>query len=386
MTNDSPNNNEKEFVVVYRASSASIFEPNNFLRVNFPFENKYAVLTFRTRYKDLKLEHPLPGDLWVDARGRTSSLEKAAVIFGKAATGILNPIAFSTNAAIGDLDLELAFENTPSISKRPFLQSMLPDEWTIINIRRIINVEMTRSLMDAIQKHSEKERIIRAINQYNLALRFWRAGYETLATEHLFLGVEALTKAIIRHNQTTLGLNKKDFAKKLGIEVDKLDPYKSLDKEILTYVRRNILFKGDTECHQKAKKASDGLEHGFLPYDEIHDSAAKVRDKTASYLRDSIIELLELDQETRSFYMDKSKKKPLGNWPMVKYIRGYLVGESNDLAAEGNEYPILSWRSRVKSIKKKETGEYSISFDEKMTVRIGNNIQFQPESFEVWRP
>lgn len=380
-----PNNAEKEFVVVFRASSAPMFEPGSNLTVNFPFEDKNAVLTFQTRHIDVGLDNPLPGDLWVDARGPTSSLEEAVTLFGKTAAGVMAAISFSTNAAIGDLEMELAFDNTPSISKRIFLQSMLPNERRIIHIRRIVNVAMTSSLMEAVNKHSEKERIIRAIGQYNLALRHWRWGHETLATAHLFMGIEALAKAVVRYRQGTSELSDEDFAKELGIDLEKLDSCKSLHAEIISAVRRKILFKGDNECHREAKKASDGFEHGFLPFGEIRDSAVKVRDKTASYLRESIIELLDLDQDIRSFHMDKSKNKPLGNWPVVKYIRGHLVGESDDLAAEGNEYPILSWKSRIKSINKSETGEYMLSFDEKLTVRLGSEIQFQPESFEVWR-
>lgn len=379
-------NDAKEFVVVFRASSAPMFVPGSYLKVNFPFGGKNAVLTFQTRQMDIGLDKPLPGDLWVDTRGPASSLNEAVTLFGKAASGIVAAIAFSTNAAIGDLEPEIAFDNTPSLSKRIFLQSMLPNEAAIINVRRIVNVGMTHHLMEAIQKHSEKKRIIRAIGQYNLALRHWRWGREILATEHLFMGIEALAKAAARYRQATSGLSDEDFAKKLGIDIEILDSSKSLHAEIISAVRSNILFKGDTECHRKAKQASDGLEHGFLPYDEIYDKAVYVRDKTASYLRESIIELLDLDKDTQLFYMDKSKNKPLGNWPVVKYIRGNLVGESDDLAAEGNEYPILYWKSKIKSIKQNKTGEYTVSFDEKMTPRLSSEIQFQPQSFEVWQP
>jgi hypothetical protein len=200
------------------------------------------------------------------------------------------------------------------------------------------------------------------------------------------MGVEALTKAVARYRQTNTELSDEEFAKKIGINVEKFDTAKSLQIEILSKVRSDILFKGDIECHRKAKQASDGLEHGFLPYDEIHNSAVKVRDQTASYLRESIIELLDLDEDVKSFYMDKTKNKPLGNWPVVKYIRGHLIGESNDLATEKSQYPILSWKSKMKSFNQSETGDYTISFDEKWTPRLGSDIKFQPQSFEIWRP
>ncbi len=328
----------------------------------------------------------MPGDLWVDARGQASSLEEAVTCFGKAAAELVSVIAFSANAAVGDLEPEVAFESTPSISKRIFVQSMLPNERAIVHARREVDVDMTRALVEAIENHSEKERIARAIGQYCLALRHWRWGHETLATSHLFMGIEALAKAVARYRQATSGLSDEDFARQLGIDLERFDSCRSLDFEIVSAVRREVLFRADRECYRNAKEASDGLEHGFLPYDKIREKAVIARDKTASYLRESIIELLDLNLGARSFYLDASNNRPLGNWPLVKYMRGYLIGESHDLAAKDSVYPILSWKSKVKSIDVSEEGDYKISFDEQFTPRLGPGITFQPERFEIWGP
>jgi len=386
MVEDRTSNDAGEFVVVLRATSAPMFGLGSRLRLNSQIENRNVVLTFQTRHREVGLSSPLPGDLWVDARGPASSLEEAVTLFAKVAGGVVAAIAFGANAAIGDLEPELAFDNTRSVSKRVFLQSLLPDEGATVHVRRIVNIKMTCCLLEAIQDHDEKERILRSISQYNLALRHWRWGHETLATEHLFMGTEALTKAIARYGQAKSGLSDEGYAKNLGIDVKKLPPRKSLHSAIVEKVRKDVLFKGDADCHRSAKRASDGFEHGFLPYDRISESAVKARDKTASYLRDSIIDLLDLDQASHSFFMDKTKNKPLGNWPVVKYVRGHLVGESDDLAAEGNVYPILSCKSQLKSITQNETGDYVLSVDEQMTARLGSEIKFQSQSFEVWRP
>ena len=77
---------------------------------------------------------------------------------------------------------------------------------------------------------------------------------------------------------------------------------------------------------------------------------------------------------------------PLGNWPVVKYIRGQLLGDSDSLAAKTNEYPIMSWRSTIKSVEFSESGEYVVKFEETLTPRLGNGISFQRKSFEVWQP
>ena len=375
-----------EYIVVFRAPSAAWFEPSSLLCVHVPRPAGNVVLTFQTRHVDRGLEHPLPGDLWVDARGPASSLEEAVSVFGNAAGTVVPVIAFSTNAAIGDLEPELAYDNTPGLTTRDFLQSMLPDEPPVIHVRRRVNVGTVTALMKAVEEHEEKDRIGRAISQYSLALRHWRWGHEALATAHLFMGMEALTKAIVRAHPNYAGLSKDDLAARLGIETDRLDPSQRLETEILARVRRTVLFQDDRECHRDAKKASDGFEHGYMPFDQIRDYARRVRDRTAAYLREAILNLVGIEDAHRATLLAPPFDQPLGNWPVVKYVRGHLLGDSDDLASEQNEYPIMSWRSKITSVDIDEAGEYKAKFDEQLTARLGEGISFQAESFEVWRP
>jgi hypothetical protein len=240
--------------------------------------------------------------------------------------------------------------------------------------------------MEAIEANEEKERIIRAISQYSLALRHWRWGHETLATAHLFMGMEALTKAVVRAHPDFAGLKEDDLVARLGIETDKLDPCQRLETEILARVRRKILFRGDDDCHRDAKAASDGFEHGYMPFDDIRHQASSVRDRTAAYLREAILNLVSIEGDHAATLLASPFNQPLGNWPVVKYIRGHLVGDSDDLASEQSEYPIMSWRSRITSMDVNEAGEYMVKSDEQLTARLGEGISFQPKSFEVWGP
>ncbi|MGH9992017.1 MAG: hypothetical protein ACREAZ_05145, partial [Nitrososphaera sp.] len=90
--------------------------------------------------------------LWIDARGPAQSIEEAVSVFGNAAGSITPIIAFSTNAAIANLEPELAYNNTPGLPTRDFLQSMLPDERSLVHVGRTVRIDSTCSLFDAIEK------------------------------------------------------------------------------------------------------------------------------------------------------------------------------------------------------------------------------------------
>ena len=374
-----------QYIVVFRAPSASLFERGLAIRVNVPREPGDIVLTFQTRYLERGLENPLPGNMWIDARGPSYNLEEAVSIFGNAVGTVIPIIAFCTNAAIGDLELELAYNNTTGLEKREFLQSFLPEERAIIRGGRNVDVNSITVLMQAIEVHSEKDRITRAIAQYRLALSHWKWGHETLATAHLFMAVEALTKAIVRSKFQGC-MSEDEVAAKVGIDPQKLHPRQRLSTEIEAVVRRTVLFKSDNDCHRSAKAASDGLEHGYMPFDKIREKARSVRDKTARYLREAILDLVDLDQNDQRRMLESPYDQPLGNWPVVKYLCGHLIGESDILASEGNEYPIMRWHQRITSVDRSDKGEYKVRFDENFTAQLGEGIVFQPKSFEVWRP
>lgn len=386
MKNDSVSESVSQYVAVFRASSAAMFPLGTQIRVDVPRSLGTVILTFRTRHVNRGLAHPLPGDLWIDARGPAESVENAVSVFGGAAGSLATTISFSTNAAIGDLEPELVFNNTPGLKARDFLQSMVPDEQPIIHVGRKVNLEATLGLIKAIEAHSEKDRIGRVMSQYSLALRHWRWGHETLATAHLYIGMETLTKAVVRSQLAASGINEEQFARCLGIDPWSLDPCDSLPAAIEVAVRKRLLFQGDDQCYRDAKAASDGFEHGFMPFDEIRDKARAVRNKTAACLRKAILDLVAIEEAYRDTLLATPYNVPLGNWPVVKYIRGQLLGDSDNLASKGNEYPIMSWRSTIKSVEFSKSGEYDVKLDETFTVHLGDGISFQRKSFEVWMP
>jgi len=375
-----------QYVAVFRGSSAVVFLPGTQIRVRAPRSLGTVIITFQTRYIDKGLASPLPGNLWVDAQGPAESIENTVSVFGGIIGSLATVISFSTNSAIGDLEPELVFNNTPGVKVRDFLQSMLPDERNILHAGRKVNTEATLGLIRAIEAHPEKDRILRAMTQYSLALRNWRWGHEILATAHLYIGIEALTKAVVRSQLNASGFDEEQYAHSLSINPQSLDPCDSLSAAIEVAVRKNLLFEGDDKCYKDAKAASDGFEHGFMPFDKVRDKARAVRDKTAAYLRKAILNLVTIEEAHRKILFASPYNNPLGDWPVVKYIRGQLLGDSDDLAAKGNEYPIMSWKSTIKSAELLKSGEYDFKFEETLTPRLGEGISFKRKRFEVWKP
>jgi len=169
-------------------------------------------------------------------------------------------------------------------------------------------------------------------------------------------------------------LNAAELASAMDVQL------KNLDSEI----RKHLILKGDDECYNKAKKASDGLEHGFLGFSEIRDYATDVRHRMATYIRQAILELSGVSDELLAELTTDPYDKPLGHWPLAKYLRGKLVGESEVLPREGNFYPVMRWATSVKACTPEATGKLKFEITENITPELADGILFQGQSIEVW--
>jgi hypothetical protein len=285
-------------------------------------------------------------------------------------------LSLCTNAAIEEPELEIGFDNSKGVSERDYFQCFVSPETSEIHIGRHINVEATVSLIESISRHPDSDRLRRAANQYRLALDHWRLGRETMSLAHLWMALEALTKSKIRQECSLRNLSgQKELADNYGIELKDLD----------SFIRKEILLKGDAECYTKAKKASDGFEHGFLSYDKIVVLSRDIRSPMADYIRTAIFEICEFEKEYYETLTVDPFNKPIGYWPVVKYLRGKLIGEGEQLARKGNAYPFMRWKLIVKSTSIEESGKFNIEMTDSFTAELDEGIKFQPSSYEAWR-
>jgi hypothetical protein len=366
----------KEFVVVMRGPSAAMFKPDEQLSVqNVPSAIGPVSIIYTTRYLSRTPDVTIPGQLWIDIRGNARTLAEALEPFANAGLSMLPILTLSANATIGQPDIELGFDNTEGLAERDYFQNYIPPERDIPHPGRGIDVPATVALLGAIGTHPDSERLLRGANQYELALQSWRLGQETLSLAHLWMAAEAITKARVRAECEARGITEQaDLAVELGVGLEQLDGT----------VRRDLLLKGDQEVYRKAREASNGFEHGYLNYGEVRELSRDVRHRMAGYVRMAILEMCELDSTVFSKLTSDSFDKPLGHWPIVKYLRGKLIGSGEELAAPGNAYPFIKWSFGFKTAKW-EGGKFSVEMTENLTPEIAEGIGFQAQSLEMWQ-
>jgi hypothetical protein len=315
----------------------------------------------------------MPGNLWIEVRGCGPCIDDVLDPFANAGLFALPAMSLCSNAAIGNPELELAFESTAGAQKRGYFQSYLvPELPTVWQVRRI-PVPHFRTVYESITSNTEYERLVRAAEQYRVALASWKMGLATLSIAHLWMAVEALTKAYVRHERERRSCTtESELASALDVNLKKLD----------AEIRKRLIFDGDTECYSAAREASDGFEHGFLRPDQIAKHAVTIRAKLANYVRKAILNFLSLDSDVRDALLASPYDKPKGHWPLVCHLRGKLLGTGESLAAAGNEYPFVRWSPQVKNYRLKET-ESEIEMSHTTTPELANGISFLPERLEL---
>jgi hypothetical protein len=360
-----------------RGPSAAVFRPNrNLVFEKFPTTLGPVNIAYTSRWVKRSETVTIPGHLWVEIRGFAPDLETAIGPFANAGLAGISVIATTTNAAVTEPEVELAFECTAGSKEREYFQSFLPTESSLLHPAREVDLQATLALLNALKRHDEFDRLLRAISQYNLALQNWKLGHSTMALAHLWMAVEALTKVALRAECATRRLSDpKDLAAALAIDVKQLD----------AILRRDFILHGDNECYKQAKEASDGLEHGYLALDRVWELSKQVRERMARHVRTSIFDLAGLNGNPRVKLLSDAFAEPLGPSRVVKYLRGRLLGDREDPAQPGNEYPFIRWTTTLKKAELDEAGNFQLEFEEKFTPQLSEGVSFSPKSMEVWK-
>lgn len=371
------NSNARSFVVVLGAESAARFNENEGLEI--PCSSPLGPLSvrLRTNYAHEGYESRVPRGLLIEANGTASSIDEAIKLFASKSEFFPPLLALATNAAVKDLTLAMAFEVTPGVNEREFFQNFVQTETGTLPIpSRPVPIDAFSELLEAIASHSERDRIQRAIAQYHHALKHWDPADNIISLAHIYMGLEALTKAYLRRECTARNLDEEHLAEAVGVEKKVLD----------AWVRRVVLFRGDDECYGQAKDASDGFEHGFLELQKVRSLATESRDKAARYLRDAILDLAGGDGVRVAVARSEKYAEPLGAGALVKTVRGILVGSAERLAADGEAYPIVHWKTSLKEFRRTETGEFQATPAELLSCRLAPGITLEKATFEICGP
>ncbi|MCG2634834.1 MAG: hypothetical protein J4A00_07975 [Gammaproteobacteria bacterium] len=267
---------------------------------------------------------------------------------------------------------ELGFETTPGVTERAFQQLFLPEERLLTVKRRRLPADLVVNVLHRLHHHDEQDRLRRAIGQYYQALRNWEPGREVLAVAHLWMGIEALTTVVLRRVSQEQATDRRGLASAWNVELTMLE----------AEVRRRLIFRGDESAYATARKTSDGFEHGFLGFNELHQQAASVRNRVASLLRASIIHELQLTEESQTVLTDLGFDQT-GHLRVIKMVRGHINGPEGELAAKNEAYPRLDWRTRYVDMPSTDDAvKYSVKED--FTGVFASGVNFRFGKIEMW--
>lgn len=364
-----------EYFVVCRAQSGVRFGKEDPLLLHqFPTSVGPVDILIKTRLAPAAgFTKPVPMGLMAEVRGTAPSLDDALQAFSRAVNSLCPVLVFIGNSPIEDMAPEIGYDISPGVPEREYFQQFLPEERLLFVERRRISAELIARVLRALIAHADAERLRRALGQYYQALRNWEPGLEVLALAHLWMGVEALTPVVLRRTLETRACDRAALAATWNVEERHLD----------AEVRKRLVMHDDAEAYKRAKAASDGFEHGFLGFAQVHAHSDAVRVKVAAHLRHSILDELGLDAADASTIAAAPYDVP-GHLHSTKYLRGRLLAPTDALAATGQAYPYLQWRTVFRDVSDPATDDVMFKMEETFTGQFAEGVAFKPTRIEVW--
>ena len=332
-----------------------------------------------TRWVPSGHDVPFPRELVVEVRGMAPTIDKAIRSFASIAHPLATFAGFVANVRVGAVEVHVAYDCTPDSEDREIVETFLADETGAVSEGRVIRLHLMQAAAVVWFESGDRfSRLDRALRQYELALREWFVGGESQALSHLYMAVEVLTKSVLRKEMADRGVTEEELAQ--SADIDPYDPKRPRWRPALeSWVRENLIFGGNSTIYQAAKTASDGLEHGFLELNDVHRHALRAANKTFEYVRRSIVSLLDLDPAVAD---ELNSIKPKDVQSTRKIIRGRLLGTAADPAPADSFYPTLEWSSNITSVVRNGSA-FTLTPEEKITVRLHPDIRFQIERIEI---
>ncbi len=221
----------------------------------------------------------------VTAIGEAPSIEKAIDVFTTASDNFSALIALCSNTSYEVLEFELAGEIDEGNKKDTKL--IIANKHEVFPLpfgRRYVPMNNIKNILKLIFEFEDSKRLKNAIAQYLEVLRSFSPGKEIMLLAHSWMATEALTKAFLKKDMKILNIDDtNEYAKFHGIE----------RKDIDSFVRKKFIIK-DIAVYKATKKASDGLEHGYLDLEEVNSLAHKVGLLAAQEVRLSIFNLIDV--------------------------------------------------------------------------------------------
>lgn len=164
------------FVTVLRASAAVRVAPGTQVSMNVVDKGQSWQVTFRTRYVDFAEQQQLPRELWVEVVGPGEDLDDAMRSAQGRANVMASVLTCGMNAAVDPLQVDVCFDASPEREEHDFFQNCLLDETGMPRVARVVQVESCLAFMKSVTASVYRTQLLRAVAQYELALRNWLPG------------------------------------------------------------------------------------------------------------------------------------------------------------------------------------------------------------------
>lgn len=372
---------DKLFRVAARGPASILFRKGQQISVNYERDGNLASVVLATRYRDNQDGVPIAGQFSAVIDAPAASAD-SAITWVTVARELASIVAVAGNASIGEIEGELAYEISPGVGEREFFQRFVPaDEMTLTS--RTVPMEASCALIAAIEHHPDRDRLLRAVMQYDRAVRLWALGNELLVVAHLFMGVEALKVAALRQHLAAKGISKEELGAEWGYKPK--GGYMTLDSYLEAAARVHLVCEGDKLHHDIARRVSDSFEHGLKNGGELFEEARDTLVPTARHLRRSILRVAGVGDEHVDVMTSDRYATPRGPGGFEQYFRTTLVGDGDQLSETGYDHPMCEWTHDMESAElDPETWTYSVKPNHTLTARLGPGIKMIGGSYEIW--
>ena len=373
-------NLQKQYTAVFRCMESMIRVPSGHAITVNPLYTDAGTFTLKIATRSDIVDgfkSPVPRELWIEVVGPASDLQPALDISGAIANDFARQVALAANAWHGLVNLHLVFDSSAGDRERDFVQNWIADEVGLPRQARLVQPDLLARVITAISNVPDEEqgRLRRAIRQYTDALQYWRGGDELYALSHLWMGVEAITIPIMDREVIRRGLSDR-----------KALPRGEHERYPDAWVRRELIFHGDLQTYQLAKKASDGFEHGYTAIVDAHENAVACLLKTAHFLRKAILSLAALSDEDRRALDEKPYATPAKTDGFERMIFGTISSPEAEVAAAGQQYPHVRWAFQLKDFEILPDGGSKMRVTQNITPFIGASAKFSPKRVRMSGP
>lgn len=308
-------------------------------------------VVFSTCYDRSEFGVPVPRELLAIATAETADFGDALMAAAAYIPSMLSPLAFASNAWIGDLGGGIfAWDSTPGRRRRRFFEAFTTRESGFPSMRRPVPPEgLLVPFLDAIGTHPHQKRLHRAMGHYSLALRMWKDDYTTPATAELFMAVEALAKPALEWFMVREGVSEEDLCKRWGVDTRR----ERWREHLVGQARLHVIFNGDAACHKAAKEISDGWEHGYASLADLHKRSYSVRDATARYLRASLLKVAAVPPEAIAQLTSGAWQQPMKvQTETTLRVSGWLEHDFEHLMPQGSRFPYFTFPMAAQGLRR----------------------------------